>query len=82
MYKLPLFINFINVSNGYMDIEALINLIVTTVALILSFGILLDLSLNKDRHEGKDDKATHWFYKNDKYDRKLDERADKNQYRL
>jgi len=27
------------------------------------------------------DKQTDWFYKNKEYDRKLDERADKNQYR-
>ena len=74
--------HFINVSNVNVDMDALMNLIVVAVALILSFGILLDLALNKDRHEGKDDRDTHWFYKNEKYDRKLDERADKNQYRL
>ena len=74
--------DFINVSSANVDMDALTNLVVVAIALILSFGILLDLALNKDRHEGKDDKDTHWFYKNEKYDRKLDERADKNQYRL
>lgn len=65
-----------------MDMDTVMNIFVSAVALILSIGILLDLALNQDRHEGKDDKNTHWFYKNEKFDRKLDERADKNQYRL
>lgn len=75
-------IDFINSSNTTVSTDTLTNLAMTTIALILSFGIILDLALNKDRHEGKDDKDTHWFYKNEKYDRKLDDRADKNQYRL
>ena len=31
-----------------------------------------------DKHK---DKKTDWFFDDDKYDRKLDERADKNHYR-
>lgn len=65
-----------------MDVNVLINILIVGVALILSIGILLDLALNQDRHEGKDNRDTHWFYKDEKYDRKLDERADKNQYKL
>lgn len=59
-----------------------VNLLVAGIALILSIAILIDLALNQDRHEGKDNKDTYWFYKDKKYDRKLDDRADKNQYRL
>lgn len=62
--------------------DDLANLIVSGIALILSFAILIDLALNQEPHDGKDNKDTYWFYKNKKYDRKLDERADKNQYRL
>lgn len=74
--------NFINSSATGINMSTLPDLVVATFALILSMGILIDLALNKDRHEGKDDKNTHWFYKNEKYDRELDERADKNQYKL
>ena len=56
--------------------------LVSCVAIILATSALMDVFLNKDRHEGKDNKDTHWFYKNKKYERKLDERADKNQYRI
>ena len=74
--------SFISAPGTEMDMETVMNIFIAAVALILSIGILLDLALNQDRHEGKDDKNTHWFYKNEKFDRKLDERADKNQYRL
>ena len=74
--------NFVSTPGATMDMDTIANLGVAGIALILSVGILIDLSLNKDRHEGKDDKNTYWFYKNEKFDRKLDERADKNQYKL
>lgn len=73
---------FVAVPDKIMDMNDVMNIFMAVVALGLSIGILLDLALNQDRHEGKDDKNTHWFYKNEQFDRKLDERADKNQYRL
>ena len=73
---------FVATPDKTMDMNDVMNIFVSLIALGLSIGILLDLSLNQDRHEGKDDKNTHWFYKNEQFDRKLDERADKNQYRL
>lgn len=74
--------SFVSAPSTDMDMNVVMNIFIAAVALVLSIGILLDLALNQDRHEGKDDKNTHWFYKNEKFDRKLDERADKNQYRL
>ena len=73
---------FVSASSTEMDMDAVMNIFIAAVALVLSIGILIDLALNQDRHEGKDDKNTYWFYKNEKFDRKLDERADKNQYKL
>ena len=74
--------SFVSATSVEMDMNDVMNIFVAVIALILSIGILLDLALNQDRHEGKDNKNTHWFYKNEKFDRKLDDRADKNQYRL
>ncbi len=74
--------SFVSAPSTDMDMNVVMNIFIAAVALVLSIGILLDLALNQDRHEGKDDKNTHWFYKNEKFDRKLDERADKDQYRL
>ena len=54
-----------------------ISLIGVTIPLIAVFDILLD----KNRMKNPVDKKTDWFYKNEKFDRELDERADKNNYR-
>ena len=42
---------------------------------------LFDLIIDKSRKANPKDKKTDWFYKNEQFDRKLDERADKNNYR-
>ena len=37
--------------------------------------------MDKNRTNHPVDKKTDWFYKNEEFDRKLDDRADKNNYR-
>ncbi len=41
----------------------------------------MDLFVGQIRKKDPKDKKTDWFFKNSKYERELDERADKNQYR-
>ena len=76
------FNSLINLINNPTNLEAGTALFAPLVALVLVVCVLLDLALNKDKHEGRDKKNTHWFYKDKKYERKLDERADKNQYKF
>lgn len=64
------------------NIQGGAEIFVSIIAIGLAISILIDLLFNKNRNEFKDNKNTYWFYKNKKYDRNLDERADKNQYRL
>lgn len=52
------------------------------IGIVLPILILFDLLLDRNRKEHPVDKQTDWFYKNKDYDRKLDERADKNQYKF
>ena len=54
---------------------------VSLLAMILAVAVLLDLLVDKSRKVNPIDKKTDWFYKNEQYDRQLDERADKNNYR-
>lgn len=60
----------------------------STELLLLAIGVLIpiltffDILINKNRAKFNGDKKTDWFYKNEAYDRKLDERADKNQYKF
>lgn len=49
------------------------------LGIILAFSVLVDLSIDKGRKPK--DKKTDWFYTNKEYDRQLDDRADKNNYK-
>lgn len=51
------------------------------IGIALPILALFDILLDKNRTNNPKDKKTDWFYKNEEYDRKLDERADKNNYR-
>lgn len=56
-------------------------LMFSILGLILPLAVLIDLLLDKNRKNNPKDEKTDWFYKNENFDRKLDERADKNNYR-
>lgn len=56
-------------------------LMFSMLGIILPLAVLIDLLLDKNRKDNPKDKKTDWFYKNEKFDRKLDDRADKNNYR-
>ena len=57
------------------------DLMFSMIGIILPLAVLIDLLLDKNRKENPTDKKTDWFYKNEEFDRKLDDRADKNNYR-
>ena len=63
------------------DINLYANLLMSLIGLILPIATLLDLLADKARKANPKDKKTDWFYNNEQFDRKLDERADKNNYR-
>ena len=56
-------------------------LLFSIIGIILPLAVLVDLLLDRGRKEHPVDKKTDWFYKNEQFDRKLDDRADKNNYR-
>ena len=61
--------------------EAYMNMFIALVAIALPIAAIFDILLDKTRTKNPINKETDWFYKNEQYDRKLDERADKNNYR-
>ncbi len=74
-----------NIVTGITSGNTNINLAETFFAflgIILPLLVLFDLLLDKNRKEHPVDKKTDWFYKNKEFDRQLDERADKNQYKF
>ena len=56
-------------------------LMFSILGIILPLAVLMDLLLDKNRKNNPKDKKTDWFYQNEEFDRKLDDRADKNNYR-
>lgn len=67
---------------GYiMSIEQLTAFIVYAIAIIIPTAVMIDILVDKGRKLNPVDKKTDWFYKNEDFDRKMDERSDKNNYR-
>lgn len=58
-----------------------LSILIAFVGIIIPIAAFFDVLLDKNRKAHPVDKQTDWFYKNKEYDRKLDDRADKNQYR-
>ena len=71
-------------ANSEIDVTNLgmyLNTILSLIGIIIPVAVLFDLLLDKNRKANPKDKKTDWFYKNEKFDREMDERADKNNYR-
>ncbi len=82
MYYGPTFItHFMQVVEGTLPIDLYMTTLFELFALGLAIAAVFDVLLDKNRKAHPTDKKTDWFYKNKDYDRKLDERADKNNYR-
>ncbi len=56
-------------------------ILMSFIGVVLPICVVFELLLDKNRKAHPVDKKTDWFYKNEQFDRKLDERADKNNYR-
>ena len=72
--------NIQTVLNGA-SMETALNVFISIIGIILPIAVLADLLLDKGRKAKPKDKKTDWFYNNEQFDRKLDERSDKNNYR-
>ena len=59
-----------------------LEIIVALIGVILPLMVLLDTLADKTRKLHPVDKKTDWFYKNEQFDRKFDERADRNEYKF
>ena len=64
-----------------LSMSVLQNTMVAAIAIIIAFFAFTDVLVEKVRKKDPKDKKSDWFYKNSQYDRQLDERADKNEYK-
>lgn len=69
------------ISGETLSIDTYMSMFIALIAITLPIVAVFDILLDKNRMKNPVDKQTDWFYKNEQYDRKLDERADKNNYR-
>lgn len=69
------------INDETLSMDVYTNMFFSLIAVAIPIFALFDILLDKNRQKNPVDKKTDWFYKNKDYDRKLDERADKNNYR-
>lgn len=69
------------INNETLSMQTYTEMFFALIGVALPILVLFDILLDKTRMKNPTDKKTDWFYKNEQYDRKLDERADKNNYR-
>ena len=56
-------------------------LFISIIGMIIPLAVTIDLLVDRNRMKHPVDEKTDWFFKNEQYDRKYDERADRNNYR-
>lgn len=69
------------ISSEGLTIANSMNAFISLIGVLLPLVVLFDLLLDRNRKANPVDNKTDWYYKDDKYDRQLDDRADKNNYR-
>ena len=80
-YGIYLYQNIMAMLEGTSTINDYMTLLVALVGIAIPLAAFFDVLLDKNRKAHPTDKKTDWFYKNKQYDRKMDDRADRNQYR-
>lgn len=73
---------FTKLSSGEIIQAGYLDIFIATLGVVVSILVFLDIGLNKNQKNFSLHKKTDWFYKNEQFNRQLDERADKNQYKF
>lgn len=80
-YGYYLFQNISGIINETGTMDNYMSMMIALIGIVIPIAAFFDVLLDKNRKSHPVDKQTDWFYKNKEFDRKLDDRADKNQYR-
>ena len=75
-----LFSQMTGLSNGA-SVNTVSQAFITLISIVIPFFAFFIIAFAKQQEKRPVDKKTDFFYKTDAYDRKYDERADKNNYR-
>lgn len=77
-----LYNGIMKIINGEASVINYASLFISFIGILIPLLTVLDIFLNQNRKGSVKDKNTDWFYTNKKYERKLDERDDRNQYKF
>lgn len=77
-----LYNSIMGLSGEQLTISNSVEFISSIIGILIPLLTFLDILINKNRRNVGLDKKTEWYYKNDKFDRQYDERADRNQYKI
>lgn len=69
------------INNETISLTVYTDMFFALIGIAIPLFAIFDILLDRNRMKNPIDKKTDWFYKNEQYDRELDERADKNNYR-
>ena len=78
-YGIDLYKSIVNFSNA--TINDYTKIFISFIGIILAIAVIMELLFDKNNQKHGGDKKTDWYYGSDEYDRKYDDRADKNNYR-
>ncbi len=73
--------NVMGIIQGTGTLNSYLSILIAIVGVIIPIAAFFDVLLDRNRKAHPVDKKTDWFYKNEQFDRKMDDRADRNQYR-
>ena len=68
------------ISNG-VNMSILQNMAVAILGIFIALFVFIDIAIDRKTNNNHKDNKTDWFFKNEKLDRNLDDRADTNHYR-
>ena len=81
-FGMDAFQRFSDIINGSASLDNMVAALCSIIGILIPLFAFIDLLLDKGRKTSGGDKKTDWFYKNEDFDRQLDERADKNHYKF
>ncbi len=58
------------------------NIVIFSVGILIALANFLDVLFNKERKGPTKDKKIDWYYEEGKYEREVDDRTDKNRYKI
>lgn len=70
-----------SIMDGTIQVVDTMSVFFCLIGVALPIAAVFDVLLDKNRKAHPVDKKTDWYYKGKQYDREMDERADKNNYR-